>query len=82
MRSTSWSTGATSWRSTATPSIPTNGLLVIDDVLATGGTASATARLVTGLGGVIVGLGFLIELADLGGRDRLTGYDVAILARM
>ena len=56
---------------------PDERIFVIDDVLATGGTASATARLVTGLGGVIVGLGFLIELADLGGRDRLAGYDVA-----
>ena len=56
--------------------------MVIDDVLATGGTASATARLVTALGGDIVGLGFLIELADLGGRDRLGGYDVRVLARM
>ena len=55
---------------------------MIDDVLATGGTASATARLVTGLGGVIVGLGFLIEIADLGGRERLGDYDVSILASM
>jgi adenine phosphoribosyltransferase len=61
---------------------PDERILVIDDVLATGGTASATARLITGLGGVIVGLGFLIELAELNGRERLTAYDVAILARM
>jgi adenine phosphoribosyltransferase len=61
---------------------PDERIVVIDDVLATGGTASATARLVTALGGVIVGLGFLIELADLGGRERLTAFDVAILARM
>ena len=45
---------------------PDERILVIDDVLATGGTASATARLVEALGGVIVGLGFLIEL----GRPR------------
>jgi adenine phosphoribosyltransferase len=61
---------------------PDEQILVIDDVLATGGTASATARLVTGLGAVIVGLGFLIELADLGGHQRLSEYNVAILARM
>ncbi len=61
---------------------PDERILVIDDVLATGGTASATARLVTALGGDIVGLGFLIEVADLGGRDRLGGYDVSVLARM
>ena len=50
---------------------PGERILVIDDVLATGGTAAATGRLVEALGGVIVGLGFLLELADLGGRDRL-----------
>jgi adenine phosphoribosyltransferase len=61
---------------------PDERVLVIDDVLATGGTASATARLVTALGGMIVGLGFLIELADLGGRDQLPNYKVEILARM
>jgi adenine phosphoribosyltransferase len=61
---------------------PDERILVVDDVLATGGTASATARLVTTLGGVIVGLAFLIELAALGGRDRLGAYDVEILARM
>jgi adenine phosphoribosyltransferase len=61
---------------------PAERILVVDDVLATGGTASATARLVTTLGGVIVGLAFLIELAALGGRDRLGDYDVEILARM
>jgi len=47
---------------------PGERVLIIDDVLATGGTASATARLVETLGGVIVGLGFVIELDDLGGR--------------
>ena len=61
---------------------PDERILVIDDVLATGGTASATSRLVTVLGGTIVGLGFLIELADLGGRERLAEYQLSILARM
>ena len=56
-------------------------LLLIDDVLATGGTAAATCRLVEELGGVIVGLGFLIELADLGGRRRLGEHHVESLAR-
>jgi adenine phosphoribosyltransferase len=50
---------------------PGERVLVIDDVLATGGTAAATCRLVEELGGVVVGLGFLIEIADLGGRERL-----------
>ncbi|HTN78575.1 MAG TPA: adenine phosphoribosyltransferase [Acidimicrobiales bacterium] len=54
-------------------------VLVVDDVLATGGTAGATVRLVEALGGVVVGLGFLLELGFLRGRDRLTGYDVVSL---
>jgi adenine phosphoribosyltransferase len=50
---------------------PGERVLIIDDVLATGGTASATARLVDALGGVVAGLGFVIELVGLGGRDAL-----------
>jgi adenine phosphoribosyltransferase len=50
---------------------PGERVLIIDDVLATGGTAAATARLVETLGGVIAGLGFVIELDELGGRARV-----------
>jgi adenine phosphoribosyltransferase len=50
---------------------PGERIMIIDDVLATGGTAAATAKLVETLGGVIVGLGFVIELDDLGGRARV-----------
>lgn len=50
---------------------PGERVLVIDDVLATGGTADATCRLVEALGGVVVGLGFLLEIDSLGGRGRL-----------
>ena len=53
---------------------PDEQVLIVDDVLATGGTASAAARLVEGLGAVVSGLGFVIELAALGGRARLTGH--------
>ncbi|HEV8457798.1 MAG TPA: adenine phosphoribosyltransferase [Methylomirabilota bacterium] len=49
-------------------------VLVVDDLLATGGTMAATLRLVERLGGVIVGAAFLIELAFLEGRERLKGY--------
>jgi adenine phosphoribosyltransferase len=59
--------------------LPGERVLVVDDVLATGGTASAVVRLVEGLGGVIVGLGFVIELAFLGGRRLLEGRDVMSL---
>lgn len=53
--------------------------LVIDDVLATGGTAGAAVRLVERLGGQVVGLGFVIELAFLGGRDKIAGLDALTL---
>jgi adenine phosphoribosyltransferase len=59
---------------------PGERILVIDDVLATGGTASATARLVEALGGEIVGLGFMIEIGDLNGRDKLGEHRVESLA--
>lgn len=60
---------------------PGERILVIDDVLATGGTAAATCRLVEALGGVVVGLGFLIEIEQLGGRSQLKGRLVESLAR-
>jgi adenine phosphoribosyltransferase len=55
---------------------PGQNVLIIDDVLATGGTASAVARLVELLEGKVAGLGFVIELTFLHGRDKLSGYDV------
>ena len=48
-------------------------VLIIDDVLATGGTAAATAALLEKAGGVVVGLAFLMELTFLDGRSRLAG---------
>lgn len=55
---------------------PGQNVVIIDDVLATGGTAAAVAGLVSKLGGHIVGLGFVIELAFLKGRERLAGYEL------
>lgn len=52
---------------------------IVDDLLATGGTALAAAKLVELLGGVVAGFGFVIELAPLGGRDRLDKYRVESL---
>jgi adenine phosphoribosyltransferase len=51
-------------------------VLIIDDLLATGGTASAVANLVGQMGGEVVGLGFVIELTFLKGRERLKGHNV------
>lgn len=57
-------------------------VLIIDDVLATGGTAAAAAELVEQCGGVVSGLAFLIELEALHGRDRLQGHNVDTLLRV
>ena len=51
-------------------------VVIIDDLLATGGTVEAAKSLVEELGGRIVGFGFVIELLDLKGRELLKGYDV------
>jgi adenine phosphoribosyltransferase len=56
-------------------------VVVVDDVLATGGTARAKVELVEGLGGVVVGVLFVIELDFLHGRDKLAAYDVHSLIR-
>jgi adenine phosphoribosyltransferase len=51
-------------------------VLIIDDLLATGGTAAAVAQLVESLGGKVAGMGFLIELEFLKGRDKISQYDL------
>ena len=56
--------------------IPGERVLIVDDVLATGGTAAATARLTTTVGAEVVGFAMLVELAFLGGRGRLDGARV------
>ena len=56
-------------------------VLIVDDLLATGGTAEATAKLAEQLGGKIAGLGFVVELEVLNGRDKLKGYDVMSLLK-
>ena len=56
-------------------------VLIMDDLLATGGTASAVAKLVEKTGGKIAGMGFVVELTFLKGRERLNGYDVYSLLK-
>ena len=58
---------------------PGERVLIVDDVLATGGTARATAGLVERIGGKVVGIAFLIELGFLNGRKQLDGYDLFTL---
>lgn len=58
---------------------PGERILVVDDVLATGGTAAATCRLAETLGGDVVGVGFLLELNALGGRARLGSHRIESL---
>jgi adenine phosphoribosyltransferase len=55
---------------------PGDRVLIVDDLLATGGTAAAAARMVRDAGGVVAGLGFVVELTFLGGRGRLSGQEV------
>lgn len=56
-------------------------VLIIDDLLATGGTVEATAKMIEQLGGEVVGCAFLIELEGLGGREKLRNYDVCALMK-
>jgi adenine phosphoribosyltransferase len=58
---------------------PGERVIIVDDVLATGGTVRAAANLVERLGATVVGISLLIEIGFLGGRERLTGYDVSSL---
>ncbi len=54
-------------------------VLIIDDLVATGGTLAATAKLVERLGGIIAGMAFVIELAFLNGREKISQYDLCTL---
>jgi len=61
--------------------IPGQRVLIVDDLLATGGTISAVAKLVEELGGVVASMGFVVELTGLKGREKLKGYDVFSLVQ-
>ena len=60
---------------------PGQRVLIVDDLLATGGTAAATCQLVEKLGGTVAGLAFVVELTFLNGRDKLPGYEVFSLLK-
>jgi len=60
---------------------PGDKVLIVDDLLATGGTVGATTELIEHSGGKIIGIAFLIELVDLKGRDKLRGYPIFSLIK-
>ncbi|MEK6645309.1 MAG: adenine phosphoribosyltransferase [Candidatus Firestonebacteria bacterium] len=60
---------------------PGDKVLILDDLLATGGTAKAVAQLIEQAKGVVVGMGFIIELEFLKGKDRLSKYDIFSLVK-
>jgi adenine phosphoribosyltransferase len=63
------------------PSVRGHRVVVVDDLIATGGTAEAAARLVRKLGATLAGFAFVVELTELAGRDRIEGYPVTALVR-
>lgn len=60
---------------------PGQRVLIVDDLLATGGTTQATINLIEELGGEVAGMAFLIELTFLKGRERLSGYPITSLVQ-
>ena len=60
---------------------PGEKVVLVDDLIATGGTIEAAAKLIESLGGIVVKTVFLIELSDLKGRERLSKYDVASVVK-
>ncbi|WP_099974846.1 MULTISPECIES: adenine phosphoribosyltransferase [Lactobacillaceae] len=60
---------------------PGQKVLVVDDLMATGGTLAATIKLIEKLGGEVVGTAFMIELMDLHGRDKIKDYDMFTLMK-
>lgn len=60
---------------------PGQRVLIVDDLLATGGTVSAATKLIEKLGGTVVSLNFIVELTELHGRDKLTGYEINSLVK-
>lgn len=60
---------------------PGDKVLIVDDLLATGGTVAAATKIVEELGGTVAGIAFVIELEDLKGRELLAGYDVLSLMK-
>lgn len=58
---------------------PGQRVIIVDDLLATGGTVEATIKMIEEMGGIVAGCAFLIELTYLNGREKLKGYDICTL---
>jgi len=61
--------------------IPGQRVLIVDDLIATGGTAKAVAEMMESMGATVVGLAFMVELSFLNGRDKIGGYDIHSLLK-
>ena len=75
---TRWSTASTTWRCTRTPWTQGERVVLVDDLIATGGTAEAAVKLLRQIGAEVVAAVFVIDLPDLGGADRLRALDVPV----
>ena len=71
-----WSMARMCWKCTRTRFRKGERVLIVDDLIATGGTAAATTQLVHQLGGEIIGLAFIVELEFLKGREKLDGFEI------
>ncbi len=60
---------------------PGDRVIIMDDLLATGGTVEATVKLVEESKGIVVGLGFMIELTELSGREKIKDYPIKVLIK-
>jgi len=60
---------------------PGQRVLIVDDLIATGGTAKAVAAMMESIGATVVGLAFLVELTFLNGREKISGYDIHSLVK-
>ena len=71
-------TGSTKWRCTGTPSEPGERVILVDDLIATGGTAEGAVKLLRKLGADVVAACFVIDLPDLGGAQKLQALGVPV----
>jgi adenine phosphoribosyltransferase len=79
-RTTTWNTAARRSRSMTTRCRPGHKILLVDDLLATGGTAEAGIKLIERLGGEVIGCAFVVDLPDLGGRKKLEDMGMSVHA--